>query len=137
METSMDSSHDPILGVHARALGIWSRRNEVLAANIANADTPHYKARDIDFSAALGEARASALRVATTHAGHLNAGGGRGADAPLLYRIPHQPALDGNSVEADVEQANFAKNALHYQASLMFIGGKLRTMRAAIAGGHQ
>ena len=128
--------NDPILGIHARALSTWSRRNEVLAANIANADTPNYKARDLDFRAELARAREPSVRLIRTHAGH-QAGGATAGDSHLLYRIPHQPALDGNSVEADVEQGKFAENALHYQASLRFIGGKIRTMRAAIAGGHQ
>ncbi len=132
----MVSHKDPLLGIHARALSTWARRNEVLAANIANADTPDYKARDLDFRAELTRARESSVRLVRTHAGHQSAGA-RDGGSELLYRIPHQPALDGNTVEADVEQGKFAENALHYQASLRFVGGKFRTMRAAIAGAHQ
>lgn len=128
---------DPILGIHAAALSTWARRNEVLAANIANADTPNYKARDLDFKTALGRAGGSNVRMVTTHAAHQRGAGALAGESSLMYRIPFQSSLDGNSVEADVEQANFAKNALHYQASLRFLGGKLRTMRAAIAGGFQ
>ena len=136
----MTTSTDPIFGPHAAALSLWGRRTQVLAANIANADTPNYKARDVDFRAALGNATGRGpVRLHTTHSGHLSHAGGSRAtgDADLKYRIPHQPALDGNSVEADVEQAAFAENALHYQASLMFISGRLRGLRATISGAHQ
>jgi len=136
----MSPNQDPILGIHAQALTLWGRRNEVLAANIANSDTPNYKARDIDFAATLGRTRANSLHMTTTHSAHQSvggAGGGAGRNGELLYRIPHQPSLDGNSVEADVEQAKFGENALRYQASLMFISGRMRSLRAAIAGRHQ
>lgn len=136
----MNQNHDPILGVHSAALTMWGRRNEVLAANIANADTPNYKARDVDFAAALGQAQENTLAMTATHSSHQTLRGTSGQESgggELLYRIPHQPSLDGNSVEADVEQAKFGENSLRYQASLMFISGRVRTMRAAIAGGHQ
>lgn len=136
----MATSTDPIFGPHAAALSLWGRRTQILAANIANADTPNYKARDVDFKAVLSRASGrDGMRLHTTHGAHLAVGGRAGAagGAELQYRIPHQPALDGNSVEADVEQAAFAENALHYQASLMFISGRLRGLRAAISGAHQ
>ncbi|MEM7082013.1 MAG: flagellar basal body rod protein FlgB [Pseudomonadota bacterium] len=125
---------DPILGIHAKALSMWGRRTEVLAANIANADTPNYKARDIDFQAALG--RAKQIDMHTTHASHQRQARLHD-DAALMYRTPLHPSLDGNSVEADVEQAKFGENALRYQASLRFLSGRVKSLRAAISGSHQ
>ena len=136
----MTPNRDPILGIHGAALSVWTRRNEVLAANIANADTPNYKARDIDFAAALGRTQHSTLRMKTTHAAHQALQGSKGntmSTGDLLYRVPNQPSLDGNSVEADVEQAKFGENALRYQASLMFISSRVSKLRSAITGGHQ
>lgn len=125
---------DSIFGVHAAALVLRTRRMDVLAANLANADTPHFKARDFDFPAALsGAAGVDGLRV--THRRHL--GGVPGArDAALAYRVPHQPAVDGNTVEADLELARFAENAVAYQASLAFVDGRISTLRLALTGGR-
>ena len=133
----MFSANDPIFGSHGAAISLWSQRNEVLASNIANADTPNYKARDIDFKSVLAGTAESALTVATTNTRHLSLDGAFATDQSLLYRVPHQPSLDGNTVESDVEQAEFAKNALRYQASLRFINGRVSSLRAAIAGGHR
>lgn len=128
---------DDMLRLHQNALGLRVYRQELLAGNIANADTPHFKARDIDFANAL---RASLSRrspiagLVATSPQHI---GGRPQAAPLtpvLYRVPHQAAIDGNTVEMDVERAKFAENAIHVEASLEFISGKLRTMLAAIRG---
>lgn len=128
---------DPVFGIHARALQLWNRRTEVLAANIANADTPHYKARDLSFSQVLESAASQPLKMATTHARHQAQANAASADAgTLLYRMPHQPAADGNSVEVDVEQAQFADNALRYQTSLRFLSGRINSLRHAISGGQ-
>ncbi len=128
-------TNDPIFGPHVQALGLWRQRNEILAANIANADTPGFKARDIDFAAVLNAEQGHArVRMAATHERHIVRDGEFATD--LMYRVPLQPALDGNTVEADVEQAEFAGNALRYQASLRFISGKVSTLRAAISGSH-
>lgn len=128
--------NDPIFGPHAAALGVWRQRNEILAANIANADTPGFKARDIDFADVLGQTadQPAAVRMQRTRPGHVVPDQAFSAD--LKYRVPLQPALDGNTVEADVEQAEFASNALRYQASLRFINGRVSSLRAAIAGSH-
>lgn len=133
----MSTGLDPIFGMHAKALTLWTQRNEVLAANIANADTPNYKARDINFADTLGKAKEHSIDMKTTHSTHMKTmGGGANGVGELLYRTPMQPSLDGNTVETDVEQAKFGENALRYQASLRFLSGSVRTMKAAIAGRH-
>lgn len=114
-----------------------AQRNEVLASNIANADTPGYKARDLAFSAALREAEGGALRLTGSSAMHLDNGApaNRLTTDALKYRVPMQPALDGNTVETDVEQAAFAENALMYRATLAFLDSQIRTLKFAIKGG--
>jgi flagellar basal-body rod protein FlgB len=125
-----------VLGQHEQALKIRALRNQVLSSNIANADTPGYKARDLDFASALRRAHGGSLRLVATSDNHLPApnGPGNGPDR-LLYRTPSQPTLDGNTVETDVEQAAFAENALMYRASLAFLDGRIRSIRFAIKGG--
>ncbi|MBU3693774.1 MAG: flagellar basal body rod protein FlgB [Rhodocyclaceae bacterium] len=114
-------------------LKLSAQRQQLLAGNIANADTPGYKAVDFDFAAALGRAGAARLRLATTEAGHLQ--GRRGADGvDIKYRIPAQDAIDGNTVEVDREAALFTENALVYQARAQFLGDAIREMRLAITG---
>lgn len=126
-----------VLATHERALTFRAMRNRVLASNIANADTPGYKARDIEFGAALKNAQAGPRRMATTSDLHLK-GSARASDSPagnrLKYRVPAQPTLDGNTVDTDVEQAAFAENALMYRASLAFLDGRIRTIRYALKG---
>jgi flagellar basal-body rod protein FlgB len=123
---------ESILGVHEAALLFRARRMEVLATNLANADTPHYKARDAQFKDVLAGVM-SPPRLAVTHERHLDAGAAR-ESLDLRYRVPHQPSLDGNTVEADLELARYAENAVGYQASLMFANGKIATLRAALSG---
>lgn len=123
------------------ALNLRARRQEVLAANLANADTPNYKARDIDFTAALRQAmgaRGGVLTLARTDAGHLP--GPRGASdvaAHLKYRAAVQPSLDGNTVDVAVERAHFAENALHYQFLLDRAASTFRTLGQALGSGQQ
>jgi flagellar basal-body rod protein FlgB len=132
---SVTTTMESILGVHEDALLYRARRMEVLAANLANADTPQYKARDLEFTAVLDDRLAAAARLTTTNARHL-ASEPLAARESLKYRIPHQPALDGNTVEADLELARYAENAVSYQASLLFATGKISSLRAAITGGR-
>ena len=106
---------------------------ELLAANIANADTPGYKARDIDFAAAMRSAGAEQGALLRTHERHL-AGGAADGGAEVLYRVPGQPSLDGNTVESQREHAEFMDNAMRYQASLNFLDGRVRSLRSAITG---
>lgn len=124
---------DSALGIHAKALVVRGRRAEVLASNLANADTPNYKARDIDFKTALQQAQSGHVPLKVTHTGHIQPAG-TGLYGPLLYRVPQQPSLDGNTVDTHVEQAEFTRNAVNYQASLTFLGGKLKTLLSAIRG---
>ena len=139
----MAITFDKALGIHEQALMLRAQRNEILATNIANADTPNYKARDLDFRAAMSAAQSSnashALSLDATRKGHI--GSERQSElsplgAQLQYRTPHQPRLDGNTVETRVEQAAFAENALRYQASLQFLGSKFASLKNVITGGR-
>lgn len=130
----MSSITDRALGIHPQALDVASRRLELLAANIANADTPGFKARDLDFRAALAQASGgTGARLAATRPGHIGAGGAAAPTSPL-YRVPSHASLDGNTVDSQLEHAAFAENAVRYQASLDFINSRLRSLRSAIKG---
>ncbi len=124
---------DSVLGVHGGALTLRAERAEVLAANLANADTPGFKARDLNFSEVLGRTQGASMTLKTSRPQHLGGGVGKPADS-LAYRNPFQPSMDGNTVEAEEEMARFAENAVGYQASLMFVNGRIRGLRAAITG---
>jgi flagellar basal-body rod protein FlgB len=125
---------DDLLGIHERALVLRSQRAQVLAANLANADTPDYKARDFDFKALLSKEIESTPRMATTHVSHIQTETGPVAPAELLYRVPMQPSLDGNTVDTEREHAAFGVNAIEYQASLNFINSKISGLRKALKG---
>jgi flagellar basal-body rod protein FlgB len=136
---------DQYVSVHATALDVRARRGELIANNLANADTPGYQARDIDFRQAMahaaGEKPASGVHLSTTSAGHIGGNTSAGAVtlstgqvAELKYRTPLAPALDGNTVDAQVEQAAFAENAVRYQATLTFLNSKFRGLLTAITG---
>ena len=127
------------LGVHADALRLRSQRAELIANNLANADTPNFKARDLDFRAALAASgcsdAAGGLALSTTQGRHVaTPGASAGPDGALRYRQPLAPSLDGNTVDVQVEQASFAENAVRYQATLTFINSKLRGLMTAITG---
>jgi flagellar basal-body rod protein FlgB len=126
---------DSIFGIHERALYAAADRVSVLASNVANADTPNYKARDYDFASMLaGTAESDGLTLTLTHVGHLRLATAGTVSADLKYRIPFQPSLDGNTVEAPVEQAKFAENAVRYQASLDFISRRVAALQTALTG---
>jgi len=129
----MAINFDAALGIHPQALALREQRSAVLAANMANADTPGYKARDLDFQSVLKQALPSALPVEQTRQGHLT-GKGSALGEQLLFRVPQQASLDGNTVEEQVEQAKFSQNAVQYQASLRFINGKISGLMTAIRG---
>lgn len=112
---------ETLFGIHANALELRSQRMGLIASNIANAATPNYKARDIDFAAA--------LRARTAGADHESA-----ARAATLYRVPVMPSLDGNTVELPTEQLAFAENAVGYAATLDMIRGKAETLTRALRG---
>jgi flagellar basal-body rod protein FlgB len=123
------------LGSHDQALLIREQRAEVLANNLANADTPGFKARDLDFRALVRQAfdAQSGIAPRTTDDGHMG-GLVAGSGTSLLYRTPMQPSLDGNTVDSDVETAAFARNALDFQASLTFLQSKFRGLTKALKG---
>jgi flagellar basal-body rod protein FlgB len=123
------------LGVHEQALTLRTQRTTMLASNIANADTPGYKARDMDFGSMLAQATSGRGDVAMqqTHAGHITGMPGLN-DPSALYRVPSQPSIDGNTVDEQVENAAFARNALEHQASFQFLNGKFTGMIKALKG---
>jgi flagellar basal-body rod protein FlgB len=136
---------DSYLGVHATALRLREQRTELLATNLANADTPGYKSRDIDFRGAMAAAgarpgAAQGAALSATRPGHFgtspadNAKGTLSTEAFLKYRTPLAPSLDGNTVDAQLEQAAFADNAVRYQATLSFLSSKFRSLMTAITG---
>jgi flagellar basal-body rod protein FlgB len=132
----MSSINDNLFGLHTQALDMWQRRSEVLASNLANADTPGYLARDVDFKKALASASGTSdtLPVTITQQGQIDPQAQSAQQ--LAYRVPTQPSMDGNTVDTQVEQANFAANGVHYQASLSFITAQIHMLRTAITGGQ-
>jgi flagellar basal-body rod protein FlgB len=130
----MPFSIDKAFGPHLDAIALRARRAEILAGNLANADTPNFKARDLDFGTALREAGKAAgpAHMVRTHPRHLPAQSGGAADAELKYRIPEQPSIDGNTVDTHVEQAKFMDNAMRYQASLTFVSRRVQGLIAAM-----
>lgn len=129
---------DSYLNTHASAVKIRAERAGLLANNLANSDTPHFKARDISFKDAMSAATnsigmsASGVSLKKGHAGHLGPTGDMRTD--LLYRVPTQYSLDGNTVQADVEKAQFSENAVRYEASLQFLNGKISGLMKALRG---
>lgn len=137
----MRFSLDKAFGIHQQALNVHSRRAEVLAGNLANAETPGFKARDIDFKDALQQvngAKGSASLV-TTNARHMNSAGtmnGRIDDVlgEMKYRTATQPSVDGNTVDPLREKSAFMENALMYQTSLKFLSDKMKHIKNALKG---
>ncbi|HPQ24845.1 MAG: flagellar basal body rod protein FlgB [Gammaproteobacteria bacterium] len=125
---------DDVFGIHEEALRLRARRSEVLASNLANADTPGYKARDFDFEAMLRKEMQPPVRLASTHSGHIKTDRSVVASTQMGYRIPQQPSLDGNTVEVEREQTEFSANAMRYQASLRFLDGRIKGLMLAIKG---
>ncbi|MCU0941014.1 MAG: flagellar basal body rod protein FlgB [Hydrogenophaga sp.] len=122
------------LDFHANALVLRSQRQQVIASNIANADTPGYVARDFDFAAALKDASGAPGKAATTDARHFRSVGSRPGQPDLAYAVQTQPSQDGNSVDLDRERAAFADNTIRYESTLRFINGHVKTMMSAITG---
>ncbi len=129
---------DATMRFQQEALRLRAQRQEVLSANIAHGDTPHFKARDFDFGAALAQAvgrdagAEGGASLALTSVRHLPAQAAGGGAADLLYRTPLQSSLDGNTVEMDVERVNFAGNALGYEANLQVLGAKIKSLLAVV-----
>ena len=115
-------ANDTLFGIHGAALEVRSQRMGLLASNIANASTPGFKAKDLDFSKAL---------AAVENSG----GAGSGSvDSAIGYRVPNQASLDGNTVELSSEQTNFAENAVQYQTTLSFLNGRINQITRALKG---
>jgi len=148
----MVSKLDDFLGYNQAALNLRSQRQQVIASNIANADTPNYKAKDFDFGSALQSALKAAgnsaagtagQTLATTAAKHFananlvadNGAGTLSDGTPLQYRIPAQNSVDGNTVDMDAERNQFADNGVRYEAGLTMINSDIKAMMAAIQGG--
>lgn len=135
----MPISFEKAFSIHDDAMILRGRRSSILASNIANADTPNYKARDIDFKSVLHSLEkpvtGDKLVLASTHRSHMsrstNASGG---DSNVQYRNPLHASLDGNTVDSHVEQAKFAENALQYQTSYTFLNGKIQGLMKALKG---
>ena len=134
----MSISFDKALGIHEQALGFRAKRAEVLANNIANADTPNYKARDLDFASVLAAQNDKntngSFGLQTTNGKHIAADGFAGADEALQYRTPMQPSLDQNTVDAQLEQSNYAENSVNFQASFTLLNSKFKGLMSALRG---
>lgn len=130
---------DSVFGIHERAVQVRRDRSEVLANNLANADTPNFKARDIDFRKAINEAASVEDRkfrpdMQRTNSRHMEGFAELSTDSFLRYRLPTQPSLDGNTVESHIEKAKFTENAMQYQATLEFIDSKIKRINSALRG---
>ncbi|MFW2405471.1 MAG: flagellar basal body rod protein FlgB [Gammaproteobacteria bacterium] len=119
-----------------QSLDVAEQRMKVLATNVANADTPGFKARDIDFVAAMRAAGEGDIQMAATRAGHIDVPGSDSAAGKVQYRVPTQPSLDGNTVDAQMENAAVAETAVRYQATLTFLNQRIQGLMTAITGGR-
>lgn len=131
----MAISFDKALGIHDDAVAVRIKRAEILANNIANSDTPNYKARDVDFQALLkGAESAQPLAMAQTQTGHNSSVISPDFASELMYRIPNQASVDGNTVDLQEEMARYTENAVDYQASFHFLNKKFKGLTNAIKG---
>ena len=128
---------DKLFGIHEQALHLRAYRSEVLASNLANADTPGYKARDFDFQAMLRREMPSPVGLNATHQRHIQPGSQPVGVNQMQYRVPQQPSVDGNTVEVEREQSEFSANAMRYQATLRFIDSRVQGIKKAINGSGQ
>ena len=133
--TGLEMNLDKLFGIHAQAAQLRSFRGEVLANNIANADTPNYKSRDIDFKSILKQIDGQgSVDFGRSNKAHMKLSNQGKLERDLLYRVPAQPALDGNTVDMDIEKAEFSNNAMAYQVTMSFINGKVKGIMSAIRG---
>ena len=134
----MSISFDKALGIHEKALDFRAQRAEVLANNIANADTPNYKARDMDFSSVLAaeseKQQRGRVALDRTTSRHIEADGLALSDEALKYRTPLQPSIDQNTVDAQIEQSNYTENAIGFQASFTLLNSKFKGLVSALRG---
>lgn len=136
----MAINFDNYLGGLDQALVLRERRSEIIASNIANADTPGYKSKDIDFKSALSSAmgtgsefKKGTLKMTTSDSQHIQMSQNT-VSSDVMYRNPYQPSLDGNTVDSGIEKTEFTKNSIHYQATLNFLTGKFKGLTKAIKG---
>lgn len=130
----MSISFDKAFGAHQAALRVQGQRVKLISENLANADTPNFKARDIDFRQALKQAEGGQGTLRTTRSNHLQTAGNSLDRAAVLYRVPSSPSLDGNTVETQREQAKFAEATVQYQTALNFLGSRIQGLIGAIKG---
>lgn len=120
-------------GIHEQALKLRDQRSSQIANNLANINTPNYKARDIDFKQVLNENMTGQnMKMVTDAPGQVQ--GQSSFSAKLMYRTPYQTSLDGNTVDKNIEASEFTQNAVNYKASLTFLDGKIKSMMKAIRG---
>ena len=132
----MPISFEKAFSIHDDAMVMRARRSSILASNIANADTPNYKARDVDFQSILkniDQQQGGGLRLAGTDTSHFQ-NSKSSYDSELKYRNPLHASLDGNTVESNIEQSNFAENALRYQVSFTLLNGRIQGLMNALKG---
>ncbi|TVZ38533.1 flagellar basal-body rod protein FlgB [Alteromonadaceae bacterium 2753L.S.0a.02] len=133
----MAITFEKALGIHESAMRLRAERAGVLASNLANADTPGFKAKDIDFKQALSQQLTHSqgdIAMAVTRGNHMQLSEGMIGGSQTLYRVPNQPSIDGNTVEEQVEHAEFMKNNLEFQASFTFLNSKFKGLTKAIKG---
>lgn len=139
---------DQLFSLHRQSVQLRSRRAELLAANLANADTPNYKAQDINFEKIMRQTHGtsahgggtqsavpvSTIKMVTTQARHIHPGMLGSNSFDVQYRIPQQSSLDGNTVNTDIEKSEFTENAMRYQISLTFLSKKISGMIRTLKG---
>ena len=131
---------ESVFGIHEHALEVRRERQNILANNLANADTPNFKARDLDWRKEMAAAQDDLdlgmfkPDLQRTNVRHIDGFAEASTDNFLKYRMPTQPALDGNTVETNIEKAQFQENAIQYQVTLEAINGKIRGIRGALRG---
>jgi flagellar basal-body rod protein FlgB len=123
------------LGVHSDAMLLRGKRAEILANNLANSDTPGFKARDMNFQAMLAKETQSGMAMSSTNSAHISMGSNNTSQSnQLMYRNPSQPSIDGNTVDTQLEQTIFSRNAMDYNTSFEFLNGKFKGLKSAIRG---
>lgn len=125
---------DKIFGIHIQAVRVRGERAQILAQNMANADTPGYQARDVNFQELIRQEGANSMRLSTTRSSHIGPGNSAVAGSELKYRRPQQASVDGNTVDLQTERAEFMRNALAYQTSMQFLSGRIKGLMTAIRG---
>lgn len=130
----MPLNFNAALGIHEQALTLRTKRAEILANNIANVDTPGFKARDLNFKNVLEGYESQSLKLRSTHSGHIGMGDDEYGDPSIQFRVPDQASIDGNTVDAHREKAEYLKNSLQFQAGFRFLNGSLKGLKSALRG---